>query len=441
MDKEVQYKKLFRLSGKITDIFPKSGSRFLDALIINILGNKILYNLFLSKSKSTIAKVKQFNKILVVGDLNIGDAVIASCGVSALRKIFPEAEIDYTLKKSALNLIYGNPDISNLLPIYNSAPYPTENDLLRLNNVLNSKDYDLIINYCPMIPNKFFGKKEVLSYTLLASELIRNEGNTNSVNNINFLTYDFIRKSFEDYNKGKKRIKFNGPKIYLSDTALENAERYFLDNNISLDKPIIMLNPDASAVYTRIPFDFQVELIKKLLQLNCTILIGAGHIDKNIEQKLINYFPDNIGQNIYLVPSSVELDTYAAIIDYTDIFITGDTGPLHISAARKFSSSSRKGLRNKTAVFSVFGSTPPRIYGYDSFRKNYLAANQDAPSKTFIAHTPCRNISCINKMAKECKEVRCFNNLNIDEIFSEAINHLSSIEKFYFPQEDSIFAK
>ncbi len=441
MNKEVQYKKLFRLSGMITDVFPNAGSKFLDAAIINILGNKFLLKYFLQKSKSTIANVKAFDKILVVGDLNIGDAIIASCGISALRKIFPKAEIDYTLKKSALNLIEGNKEISNLYPIYNSAPYPTENDLVRLNNVLNGKDYNLIVNFCPMIPNKFFGNRKVLSYTLMASELINNEGNRNSINNINFLAFDFILKSFEDRIGFTKYLKFNGPKIFLSDDALEKAQKYFYENNIPLDKPIIMLNPDASAAYTRMPFNFQLQLIKKLSLLQCTILIGAGHVEKNIEQRLLNYFSNGIDQNIYLVPPSIELDTYAAIIDSSDIFITGDTGPLHIAAARKFSKSTGKNLRNQTAVFSIFGSTPPHVYGYDSDKNNYLAANQDAPSKTFIAHTSCRNISCINKMAKGCKEVRCFKNLSIDEIFLEAINHLSTNEKFYFPQEDSIFAK
>lgn len=441
MNKEVQYKTLFRLSGKITDIFPNAGARFLDSLIINILGNKLLLNSFLKKTKSSIAEVKQFNRILFVGDLNIGDSIIASCGVSALRKIFPDAEIDYTLKKSAQNLIDGNPDISNLFPIYNSAPYPTENDLLRLNKVLNNKNYDLIINFCPMIPNKLFGNKVVISYTLMASELIRNEGIQDSVNNINYLSFNFIRNAFTDYITDKDNLEFKGAKIFLSDDALDNAKKFFISNNIPNDKPVIMFNPDASADYTRMPFNFQIELLKKLSHLQCTILIGSGHVEKLIEQRILKYFPDNIEQNIYVIPPSVELDVYAALIDHADIFITGDTGPLHIAAARKFSRSTGESLRNKTAVFSVFGSTPPRIYGYDSERKNFLAANQDAPSRAFIANTSCRNISCINKMAKGCKEVRCFHDLNTDEIFSEVINHLCSIDQFYFPQEHSIFAQ
>ncbi len=441
MNKEVQFGRFFRFTSKVTDFNAAAGARILDVFLINLLGNNILLNSFQLNAKHKISKIKHHKRFLVVADLNIGDALISSCGVTALRKIFPDAEIDFAVKKSTKNLFEGNSEVSNLYPVYNSAPFPTENDLARLLNILNKKDYDLIINYSPMIPGKIFGNRAVINYTLMAAQLIKNEGISASINNINFSAYNFIGNLFRDYIPQDFQDEFKGANIYLSDNAIDEAEKFFTINGISVDKPIIMFNPDASAVYTRMPFDFQIELLKKLNKLDCTILIGAGHVEKFIEDRIMEYFSRNDGQNIFVIPPSTELNAYAAIIDRSDIFITGDTGPLHIAAARKFSSSSGKSLRNKTAVYSIFGSTPPKIYGYDSKLKNYIPANQDAPSKVFIAQTPCRNISCINKMSKACKEVRCFDSLSTDEIVSEAVFYMESIKRFHLPSRRGIFAR
>ncbi len=440
MNKEVQFKRFFGLTSGITDIFPKVGARFLNTVITTSLGNKSLGKFLHQRARKKAGEIKQFKNILVVADLNIGDALISCCGVEALRKIFPESIIDFTLKSSTRVLLEGHPEISNLYPIYNHAPFPTANDLSKLKKVLNGKDYDLVVNYCPMISSKIFGNRRTISYNLVASELMINERSHDKVNNINYQAYKLIGNVLREYVPPDFIDSFKGPKLYLSDDAISNAKYFLSKNEIDTDIPIIMFNPDASAVYTRMPFDFQIDLLKKISDLNCNILIGAGHVEKLIEKKIMNELSLDGHKKIVVIPPSTDLDMYAALIDLSDVFITGDTGPLHIAAARKFSRSTGKGLNNRTAILSVFGSTPPTIYGYDSKRENYFPANQDALSRTFVANTVCRNISCINKMAKTCKQVRCFDNLRVDDIISELKFHLSTSKRFYFPKEHSIFA-
>jgi hypothetical protein len=190
-----------------------------------------------------------------------------------------------------------------------------------------------------------------------------------------------------------------------------------------------MINPDASAKFTRIPFDIQLSLLNKFVDLNLTVLLGSGHVEKLIENRLINSLPVEKREKIIIVPASMKLDSYSALVDFSDIYISGDTGPLHLAAARKYSRTTGESLKNKTAIFSVFGATPPRIYGYDSTKDGFFAANQDAPSKIFIAPSPCRNITCIDKLGKACSDVRCFQSLDTNKIVSEAINYLKSVRK------------
>ena len=426
MNKEVQHKYFFHLTSTITDYFPNAGSRLLDFTIGNIIGNKVLSKFLSLQAKHRLEKVKKFKRFLVVADLNIGDAIICSSGVTALRKIFPPAEIDYVIKKSTKNLLEGNPEISNLYPIFVGSPYPTESDLSELINLVRSKNYDMIVNFSPMINDKIFGNKKVINYSLMVAQLVRNEKFKNTVNNISYQAYHFIKDLFGDLLPADYNDHFDGPSVYIPDVAVEKAERFLLNHGITDEVPVILFNPDATAKFTRIPFDLQLELLKKFAEFNCVILLGEGHVEKNIEKKIIQSLQTEIREKLIIVPNSFNLDDYAALIDLSDIFITGDTGPLHLAAARKYSRNSGNSLRNKTAIFSIFGSTPARMYGFDSETPGFFAANQDAPSRTFVGKSPCRNITCINKLAKTCSAVRCFQELDADEIITEAANYLLS---------------
>lgn len=429
MNKEIQFKRIFHLTSIVTDIFPNSGGRILDFIFGSLLGNMIISKTLTRLNKRKLKKIKRYKSFLVVSDLNIGDAIIATCGVSAIKRIFPDSKVDFVVKKSTEYLIKGNPDVLDLYPIYNGAPYPTENDLSKLKRIADGKDYDLIINFSPMIADKTFGKKNIINYSLMASDLVRNEKSGKPLNNICFLTYNFIEKVLGSISTFDSYYNFKGAKIYLPDEAIEKAELFLLKESVSLENPIIMFNPDASARFTRIPFNLQVNLLKKLSELHFTILIGPGHVEKFIEQRLLDKLYTGNGNKIVVVPYEMKLDAYTALIDKADVFITGDTGPLHLAAARKFSGSTGKSLRNRTAVFSIFGSTPPRVYGYDSKTPGFFAANQDAPSRAFISKSHCRNITCINKIAKTCSDVLCFQSIDVDEIIFEAVCYINTIKR------------
>ncbi len=440
MDKQTQLNAYFRLSSLITDLFPSGGARFLDFFVQRTLGNRVVAGTVKHGARKSLSKARKFRSFLVVGDLNIGDAIIGEGVVYALRQSFPSARIDYVVKKVTEDLLDGNPDVTDLFPVYVGAPFPEDSDIEELTRITRAREYDVIINLSPMIDNRIFGQKSVLNYTMIASELIRNEGSGNSVNNIVYQAYRFVADAFRAHVPLDPGDKFKGSRVYLSRNAIETAESFLTAHGIDPWSPIVFVNPDASARFTRVPFDIQRNLLKWISTQECTILLGAGHVERYIEHELAYSLSAAERNKIIFVPASFKIDAYTALIDRADVFITGDTGPLHLAAARKYSRESGKDLTNKTAVFSIFGGTPPTIYGYDSVASGFFPANQDAPSRTFVGNAPCRNITCINKMAKTCKEVRCFQELDVKEIYREISSHLQVSRKRY-AREVGIFAK
>jgi hypothetical protein len=128
---------------------------------------------------------------------------------------------------------------------------------------------------------------------------------------------------------------------------------------------------------------------------------------------------------VIIVPH-VPLSTYTALIDLCDVFLSGDTGPVHIAASRKELSGTGQPMRNRTVIVSVIGATDSQIFSYDSSKPGHMPANQDAASKSFVCDSPCRNITCLNKTAKTCKDVNCFANIETDKISSYIVSHFSA---------------
>jgi hypothetical protein len=197
--------------------------------------------------------------------------------------------------------------------------------------------------------------------------------------------------------------------------------------NLSPAGPLIFYNPDASAPFSRIPSDMQVSMLTQLTELPYKIMMASGYCEENIEVSLLNALPQTKRDKIDVVPKSMPIDAYASLIDFSDVYITADGGAMHIAAARKVAESNGHRFRNKTAVFSIFGASSARMYGYDSERPGFYPANQDVPSRAYSAGSPCRNYTCINKLEKTCREVRCFEVLDTKKIVEDVREHLNLV--------------
>ena len=423
-------KYLFSMANSATDWFPNKGGPLLDSIIPYLLSNRMLLRKNFRKYLSRLLKVEKFEKIVVISDLNIGDAVNLQATVYALRDFFPKAEIDYVVSKKAACLLRGVAEISTLYPVLSGNAVPHDSDFQTLLQVFNAKDYDVIFNFCPYVHDKHLAMhaEKVISFAYLASTIIRNESKPDEINHIIFQAHQFIYRLFSVFASPAAKRSFRGVDIALSDEAISKAKEFFLRHKLDESSPIVFLNPDASSQYTRIPLASQIELLKSLAGSPrvAFILLGAGHSEKYIEQKIWRAIPFELRKKVIIVPATMPLDAYAALIDLVDVFITGDTGPLHIAASRKLGASDQRLLRNKTAVYSIFGATPARIYGYDSLRSGFFPTNQAAPAHTFRSDSPCRNITCVNKSEKHCTTIRCFHGLDVQRVVTDIESYLAN---------------
>jgi ADP-heptose:LPS heptosyltransferase len=411
-------KYIFDFSSRLTRRFPKMGARFLDATFLPALGNPWLVSLSKYLQKREIRRCRSFRRFLIVPDCHIGDSVMAQSAAAAIRDFFPGADVDYVVNKTAFPLIEGNPDLTRIIPLFSGGAFLSVAEKSALRRLLAEGGYDLCLSFSPFLKRGEIGFPGTgfLDFMIRTPMIINNERRPARINHFIYQQYDFTRESLALMARPMRDDLFSGVPVTLSDAAVDQSFRFAVECGLSPMEPVVFFNPDGAFRFTRIPFDKQAALLNRIVGMQTSVLLGEGHTDAGIGLRLKESLPLPARARVHIVPAALPLEAYAALIDHADVFVSGDTGPLHVAAARKISRTNRYEFRNRTAVLSLFGATPARMSGYDSRKPGYLPAFQDAPSLCYTAGSPCRNITCLNKMLKTCPTVRCFEEMDIDAL-------------------------
>jgi ADP-heptose:LPS heptosyltransferase len=423
---------LFGGSSWLTDTFPGFGARLLDTTVRSVAGSRLVAGLSALHSRGIARRMRGFRRFLVIADVHIGDALIAQPALTALRDFFPDAEIDFAINRMVGPLVEGLPGPTRVLPIFEGGTLPSAADVAALRHIVRAGRYDLCVNLCAFITQRDVAsaRQPFVDFAAHGAAIVRNENDANRINHFSYEAYRFVRGVLGAVARPVRRGRFPGIRTMYSEAAIEAAAEFAAAVGLSATTPVVMYNPDTASRFTMMPFDAQAELLQEIIARSpaaTTILLAAGHTAEGIGEQLLAALPTAMQPAVRIVPRSMSLDTYGALIDFADVFVSGDTGPLHLAAARRYARSGGYTFRNRTAVLSFFGATPPRMSGYDSFRSGYLPANQDAPSFCYQAVSRCRNITCVNKIFKTCATPRCFEHVDVDAIASHAAAHLHSL--------------
>lgn len=408
-------------------------SPVLDRAVKRLSFNKKLNNFLKAKNSKKLCQIDRLKKVLVIPDINIGDAMICQSFIAPLKNAFPDIEVSYIYQRKASPLVCTNPYIDEHFPLFRNIGYPSDKDFASLQNLLKGFQFDLIFNLNPYFSSKYFRsvRSPVIYSTRLISNVIRHYTSDGSGAHISLQMGKFADELIETLlpnqdKKGKKQQEFSHNCFYTTSSPLLEAQRILKNLKIRLRDKKVFLNPDTSCSYTRIPVGIQKDLLKGILaNPDIRILLNCGFTFQGIEKELLHEIPSSMSKRITVIPKATPIDVYAALIDYSDVFITGDTAPLHIAAAKKIIVDSDLDFQNSTAVVSVFGATSSKIYGYDSFSADHIAAPQKAPSKVFEVFPECKNLTCIDKIFKACPKVKCFDGLKPEPIIDYIHGYLS----------------
>lgn len=349
-------------------------------------------------------------KILIVQPSWVGDAVMATPTLRAIRELYPQAHIAYLMRRYVKPLYTDMPWADQLIT-YRTGKTKAKagRGLFDLAARLRAGKFDLAI----VLPNSFktalickmAGIKQVVGYErdgrgfLLSDKLLPQKERGK-----------FVPTPIVKYYLGLAAYlgsKNRDLKLQLFVTEGERREahdvlaRAGLDANIDRpgakgQSPLVLLNPGAQYGSAKcwLPENFAAVADRLVDEIGATVLISGTPKERRILDEVrghMRHVP------IDLSTKGLTLGALKEIVRRCDLMITNDTGPRHIAAAFD------------VPVVTVFGPT------YPEWTEIYFHRERKVAVKVFCG--PCQKKTCP-------LDHRCMTQITPARVFDEALSLL-----------------
>lgn len=271
-------------------------------------------------------------RILIRSANWVGDAIMTTPAMHAIRRNYPKARITLLAKPWVLPVFEHNPHVDRLMTYQADGRHNGHTGVLRLARDLRSERFDLAI----LFQNAF----EAALITWLA-RIPRRLGFTTDGRGL-LLTHRI--RSWRGLKKGHLVDYYLGlltgaglsPDdrrlvLVLSDDEKRSARQMLADLKVPGDVPIIGINPGATyGTAKRWPAGRFVELSRRLIRdhgAHVLIFGGPGEAD------LGDWIAEHVGQGIANLCNRTSLRQAMALIGCCHGFVTNDSGLMHVAAA------------------------------------------------------------------------------------------------------------
>lgn len=295
------------------------------------------------KRRINLSKVR---RIAVLKSGAIGDVLMATPFLRAVRKGFPDTVIDFHLGKWSAEALKNNPNLNAVFAYNDSAFHSWKiREKIDLIQQIRRQKYDLLFildkSYLANLLGFATGVKFRIGFDRYG------EGFPNNLN----IKYGPVQHEIDYYLDLAELIgvRENNKSIELN--ATEEDTKYIdkLIENITHCIGIIpggAKNPGGAVINSRRwPVENFIELIRKLsINSKYSIVLLGGKTDFEFNEKIINDLRTN---NIFNLAGKTTIAQSCELMRRCKFVICNDSGPMHIAAA------------SGTKVISLFGPTNP----------------------------------------------------------------------------------
>ncbi len=292
-------------------------------------------------------------KILFIKLSAIGDVVQTLPALEAIKKLYPDSEITWVVEEAAAGILEGHPLIDRLLVSRRKTwlrmlrnpltAFRGGGDILRFIREMRSVRYDIAIDFQGLLKSGIliglsrairkigFDRTRELSYLFLNERLP---------------AYDIEKHALERYLDVARYLgaRDPSPACTLPIEREVSAIKKKIEGMNLLDRPLIAMNPVARWITKLWPERHFAELADRLVKEKKAVVIFTGSPeDRAVNERIISLM-SGTAMNW---AGETTLKELAALASLTDLFITTDTGPMHLAAAAG------------AKVLALFGPTAP----------------------------------------------------------------------------------
>jgi heptosyltransferase-2 len=336
-------------------------------------------------------------RILILQTAFLGDAILSTPFVRAVRRVFPDAITDILVIPENKPLFRADPNVDSVLTLDKRSRLFKWPDFLRLVLDVRRSKYDLafslqksmtssLIMVLGGVPERIglFGQK-------LLTRAVKTEKGLHVRDRYLSLLHSFAGG----------RVFDRDTEIHWTDAAGKTADELIAARPEGVSR--VGIAPGSKWNTKRWPEEYYIELIKILERSGVEIFLIGGKDDYNLCESLLQ----KSGSACVNACGRLSIPESAALISRLDLMITNDSAPLHIADAVG------------TPVFAIFGPTVRR-FGCTPYRGH---------DRLFETDLDCR--PCGRHGGRRCPEghFRCMRDLRPGQIAAAALEFLEETQK------------
>lgn len=330
-------------------------------------------------------------RILLIRLDRIGDVVLSTPAIKALRDKFPDSYIAFMVGPHAYELVKENPYLNEVIVYDKNSSERSFIASFKFARKLREKKFDTAIALHPTLRSHLIpfiaGIPRRIGYDRKGESFLT-ERVIHQKEQGEFHEAEYVLKMLEVLG-----VKSSDKTLYLkvSEDSLKKMREKLLTMGVGASEKIVAIHPGASSLSKKWPIERFAEIARYLVKnFNIKIALVAGKVDAEYTKKIYKYLKSDPSYIINLAGKTT-IGELAAVLKISSLFISNDSGPVHISVAVG------------TPVISIFGRSDkglgPKRWG--PLGKDDVVIHKNVGCNVCLAHNCVENFKCLNAVEPE----------------------------------------
>ena len=330
-------------------------------------------------------------RILLIRLSSLGDIVLTTPAIRAVRAHFPNAYIAMLVAKQSAEILRENPHLNEIITFDRLAKDKDTGEMLRVSRHLRERKFTMAIDFQRKFRTEmlmsFSGAAERIGKGRFCTVRVHEQGNKHATAHY----FDMLHAAgipAED-----QRLE-----LFLAESERFAAAQRFDAAGVSDGQLKVGFFPGAGwKLREWMPERFAAIGDRLVEHFNANVLIFGGPKETELVQTVANLM------NAQAIPfaGNLQVRALAACLEKCDLFLTNDTGPMHIAAAVG------------TPTVSLFG--PGNHIRFQPLGTSHQTLRHAVPC------SPCKQFT------DKCKDNICMKGIGVDEVWKSISRTLTKI--------------
>ena len=261
-------------------------------------------------------------RILLIRLSSLGDIVLTTPAIRAVRAHFPHAYIAMLVAKQSADILHENPHLNEIITFDRLAKNKDTGEMLRVIRMLRERKFTLALDFQRKFRTEmlmhFSGAAERVGKGRLCTVRVHEQGNKHATAHY-----------FELLHAAGIPAEDRRLELFLSESERLDAAQRFDTAGVNAGQLKVGFFPGAGwKLREWMPDRFAAIGDKLVSRFNANVLIFGGPKETELVQTVGSLM------NADAIPfaGNLQIRQLAACIEKCDLFLTNDTGPMHIAA-------------------------------------------------------------------------------------------------------------